>query len=212
MTLVRSETELTTAATDALLAAVCAVEAWRLAGLPAASPWKQHAWLAVLSSMAVAALLGAAVHGVEWSPRARLLLWKPIYLSLGLTAALVVVCAIADGWGDAVAARSLPWAVAAAAGFFAVSQAARGSFAMFVAYEAVALIAAIAIYVTLATAGTPGATAIAAGLLLSMIAAAIQTSRLRARLVFRFDHNGLFHLVQIASVAVIAAGVRATLG
>jgi hypothetical protein len=57
----------------------------------------------------------------------------------------------------------------------------------------------------------PGAGAIAIGIGLSLVAAAIQASRLSVRVWVRFDHNALFHIVQIVSVMVLASGLRASL-
>jgi hypothetical protein len=51
----------------------------------------------------------------------------------------------------------------------------------------------------------------AAGVALSLAAAAVQVSPLSLRLGVRFDHNGLFHLIQIAGVVLLAAGVRQSL-
>lgn len=207
--LTQSETELTTAATDAVLGGLCLVLAWRLSALPTAAPLKQHVWMAVLVAMAIGALLGAVVHGLALAPGLRQLLWKPLYLSLGLTVALVVVAAVADWSGDAAARRTLPWAIAAGVAFFAWTELRPGSFAVFLAYEGVGLATALGIYLALMRAGTPGAGAIAAGLLLSVVAAVVQTTGWTIRLGIRLDHNGLFHLVQIAGVIVIASGVRA---
>jgi hypothetical protein len=68
---------------------------------------------------------------------------------------------------------------------------------------------ALAMYVSLGIAGRlPGALLVSAGIVLTLVAAAVQASTLRARLIVPFDHNGLFHLVQMAAITVVAAGVR----
>jgi hypothetical protein len=98
-------------------------------------------------------------------------------------------------------------------GFFALSQSLGGAFVIFVMYEAVALLLALATYTQLAIrGGMPGAGLLAAGVALSLIAAVIQVSGLKMRLIVRFDHNGLFHLVQMVAVLVIGLGLRASLG
>jgi hypothetical protein len=56
-----------------------------------------------------------------------------------------------------------------------------------------------------------GAATIALGIGLSLVAAAVQASRMSMRMIVRFDHNGLFHLLQIVSIAVLAHGVCASL-
>lgn len=205
------ETELTTAATDALLGLLCLALAAGLVLLPTPALWKRNVWIAALVCMAAGSLLGAVAHGFALGETTRALLWKPLYLSLGLAVALVVVAAAGDWWGDVTARRLLPWAMAAALAFFAVSQLFGGAFVIFIAYEGVATVAALAIYAMLARSGTPGASAVTVGLALSLVAAVVQMSSLSLRLLVRFDHNGLFHLLQIVAVIVMATGVRRSL-
>ena len=72
--------------------------------------------------------------------------------------------------------------------------------------------AALTIYVALSTSGRlPGARLMAAGISLSIAAAAVQASALRLHLIVPLDHNGLFHLVQMIATVVLAGGVRAGL-
>lgn len=208
----RIETELTTAATDAVLGLLCAGLAVRMATMLVQSPWKRNVWIAALLCMAVGSLLGAVVHGFTVSDSTKNALWKPLYLSLGLAVALVVVAAACDWRGEATARRVLPWAIAVGVLFFAASQWFGGAFAIFVAYEAAATLTALAIYTTLAVrGGLPGASLLAAGLALTLVAALVQISSLTARVVVRFDHNGLFHLIQIVAITLLVAGVRASL-
>lgn len=208
----RIETELTTAATDAVLGLLCAGLAARLATLPVHTPWKRNVWIAALLCMTAGSLLGAVVHGFTMSESLRNALWKPLYLSLGLAVALVVVAAVCDWSGEATAGRVLPWAMATAVLFFAASQWLGGAFLIFLIYEGVATLTALAIYTTLAVRGDlPGASLLATGLALTLVAALVQVSSLSARVVVRFDHNGLFHLVQIVAIIVMAGGVRASL-
>jgi len=210
--LTRSPTELTTAATDALLAAICVVEAWRLMRIPTPFLFKQQVWLGVLALMAVGAVVGVLVHGLELTGRTRTVLWRPLYLSLGLAVALVVIGACADWLGESVARRWLPWALGAGAAFFFAREWIGGGFALFLVYEGMAVMTALAIYVALAAgADATGASTIATGLGISLLAGIVQRSGWRAHLVVPFDHNGLFHLVQTVGIIVVAAGVRARL-
>jgi hypothetical protein len=208
----QSETELTTAATDALLGVFCLALALQLASTPVQNFWKRNVWIAVLGLMSCGSLLGAITHGLALSEGTRTAIWKPLYLSLGLAVALLVVAAAYDWWGEATARRLLPWALGAGFAFFAATQLLGGAFLLFIVYEAAATLTALAIYGLLAAGGRlPGATAIALGIAISLIAAAVQVSSLSLRLVVRFDHNGLFHLIQMAGIAAIAVGVRASL-
>ncbi|PKN46513.1 MAG: hypothetical protein CVU58_07565, partial [Deltaproteobacteria bacterium HGW-Deltaproteobacteria-16] len=76
-------------------------------------------------------------------------------------------------------------------------------------YAATILLSALAIYTFLAvTHRLKGAAVIALAILLNLAAAAVQASNLSLHLVFPFDHNGLFHLVQIVSTAILGLGVH----
>lgn len=212
MKFVESETERTTAATDAVLGLVCAVLAIQLLTTPAQAEFKRAVWLGVLGFLALGSFLGAIAHGLVLREDTRALIWKPLYLSLGLAVALVAVGAVLDGWGEPSARWLLPWAVGAGLLFFLITQRLGGAFILFIVYEGAAVILALAIYAMLAIrGGMPGAGAMAAGVALSLIAAVVQVSRVSVTIGVRFDHNGLFHLIQIAGVVLMAVGVRASL-
>ena len=204
-----SPTELTTAATDAALGLLCLVVLLRLVSIPVDATWKRALWCWVLGLLGLASFLGAVGHGLELSESVLAALWWPLYLSLGLTVALFVVGGIFDWRGEAAARALLPWAVGTGAGFFALTQLLGGAFLVFVVYEAVAMVATLAMYVFVSTTGRlPGAGMIAVGIGLSIVAAAVQSSDLRVRLIVPFDHNGLFHLVQLTATAALANGLR----
>lgn len=210
--LTTSETELTTAATDALLGALCLFLAGWLSAMPVSASWKRGVWVAALLCMAVGACLGAVAHGVELRSSTRDAIWKPLYLSLGLAVALVAVGASFDGFGETVARRLLPAALISAVVFFVATQLFGGAFVLFILYEAVAIVSALAVYATLAMRDRmPGALVVTAGLVVSLVAAALQATSLSARVIVRFDHNGLFHIVQMVAVALMALGVRLSL-
>jgi hypothetical protein len=206
-----SATELTTAATDAALGLLCLALLWRLRVMSAPASFRKAIWSWVFALLAVGSGLGAIVHGIELPAAWRNLLWQPLYLSLGLAVALFVVGAVSDWRGDASARRVLPWGMAAGIAAFALTVGFGGFFAIFVAYEAAAMLAALAIYLRLGAKGLPGATRVSAGIFLTLIAAAVQLSRLRVHLLVPFDHNGLFHVVQMIATVTIASGVRRSL-
>ena len=201
-------TELTTAATDGLLGILCFVLVWRLIRLRVNAAWKRRLWCGVVGLLGLASVLGAVAHGLDLSVRVRGILWWPLYWSLGLTVALFFVGGIYDWRGERAARTVLPWAVAIGTGFFALTQILGGAFLIFVVYEGVAMVAALAIYIVLGTSGRlPGAGLIALGIALSIAAAAVQASPLRVDLIVPLDHNGLFHLVQIVATLTLARGL-----
>ena len=53
----------------------------------------------------------------------------------------------------------------------------------------------------------------AGGILISLIAAGLQAcKRITLNLIWSFDHNGVFHLVQIVGLCFLVAGLRLSLG
>jgi hypothetical protein len=204
-----SATELTTAATDAALGLLCLAVLWRLVAIPVNAIWKRALWCWVFGLLGLASVLGAVAHGLALSEFVLTLLWLPLYLSLGLTVALFLIGGIHDWRGEAAARALLPWAVGIGGSFFALTQLAGGAFLIFVVYEATAMLATLAMYVFLSTTGRlAGAGMITMGIGLSIVAAAVQASALSVRLIVPFDHNGLFHLVQLTATAALANGLR----
>jgi MYXO-CTERM domain-containing protein len=207
--LVEASTERTTAATDALLAlaAIAAIVAIRRRTDPS---FARAVWLSALGATAAASALGAAAHGLALRDAVRDLLWQPLYLLLGVTMALFVVGAVRDWRGERAGRRALLPMLGLALGFYGVTRAAGGSFLAFVIYEAAALLFALAVYLTLARTGRrAGALAMVAALAVSLGAGVVQAAGLGpVRLVWTFDHNGLFHLVQLGGVALLALGLR----
>lgn len=204
-----SATELTTAATDAALGVLCVALSLRLLTIRVKATWKRALWVWVLGLLGLASFLGTVAHGLDLSDSVRALLWLPLYFSLGLTVALFVVGGIYDWRGEATARALLPWALGIAVSFFLLTQLLGGAFLIFVAYEAAAMLAALAIYVCLGTAGRlAGAGMVTLGIGLSIVAAAVQASALSVRLIVPFDHNGLFHLVQLIATAALGSGLR----
>jgi len=209
MELTYSLPELTTAVTDAILAVECLILMIWLWRTPAGDSWRRGLWCAVLGLLAVASLLGVIAHGLFLPDVVREALWKPLYLCLGVLVALFVVGAVADGWGNVRGRRLVPWAVAVGAVFFGLTELWDGAFLVFVAYEAAAMVSALAIYLWLAaTQRLHGAAIIAVAIVVNLAAAAVQASSLALWIVVPFDHNGLFHLVQMVAVALLAWGLH----
>lgn len=208
MLLTESPTELTTGATDAVLAIECVVVMVCLRRAAPAGQWRASLWCWVFGLMAFSSFLGAVAHGLMLPNSTRDALWIPLYLSLGVLIALFMVGAIHDWRGRMVAAPLVPWSVGAGAAFFGSTEFFSGAFVVFVLYEATVMAGALAIYSFLAaTRRLKGAGVVAAGILLNLFAAGLQASDVSVRILFQFDHNGVFHLVQMAATATLGLGL-----
>lgn len=209
MELVGSAAERTTAATDAVLA-LAAIMAIGVLRARTPGSFGRSVWLAALAALGVASGLGAVAHGLRLSASLRDFLWQPLYLALGATMALFVVGAVRDWRGQRAARRALGPMLGVAVVFYAITWLTGGGFFAFVVYEAAALLFSLGVYLRLATAERrPGAAPMAAALAVSLAAGALQATGVGpVRLLWLFDHNGLFHLVQLVGLALLVAGLR----
>jgi hypothetical protein len=213
MKIVESATERTTAATDLIIAVMALRYALALARLRQRDPWKAGLWASTFAALGAGAGLGAVAHGLPLSERAHSWLWRGLYSCLALVVALFALGAARDRWGEPVARRATPAALLSAGGFVLLTQLLPKGFIVFIIYEAAAMIFALAVYGDLARRGAlKGASQVVTGIALSIAAAAVQTSPLKLSIFgLRFDNNGLFHLVQIAGLPPLAAGLQAGL-
>ena len=209
MQFVTVQTELTTAATDVFLALLALVSAAYLYHFRRLNPWKILLWCWIMSLLALGSLLGAFVHGFKLSSTIFNVLWFPLYLSLALAVALFVIIATYDGWGLPASRRTLPFVLIAGCVFTIVLQY-TGNFLLFILYEGVAMLFALGVYLWLVIMRKlPGAALITCGILLTIIAAIVQTNySIKFTVIWQFDNNGLFHLIQMAGIVFLVAGVR----
>lgn len=210
MGLTSAATEQTSAATDLILALTAALAAVYLRRARAHDKWKVDLWSWVFGLTGLAALLGAVLHGVELSTRARDALWQPLYLALGFVVSLFIVAALYDLLGRRTAQRMLPVMIVVALVFWSARTVFGGSFRSFVVFEAIGLVGSLAIYTWLAASRRlPGAGVIALAMALNLGAAGLQSSgTVSVTLLWQFDHNGVFHLVQCCAMVVLAYGLR----
>jgi len=205
-----SPVELTTAATDALLAILALICIVYLRQYRRLDGWKVGVWSWTLAALSAAALLGAVVHGLELGEATKTFLWRPLYLLLALVVALFVVAASYDWLGKRSAWRVLAVMVPVALGFFIFTQVWSDSFRVFVVYETVSMLIALAVYAYLAAwKRLTGAGLMASAVVLNLLAAGIQASGpIQLTVIWPFDHNGVFHIVQLVAVIVLTAGLN----
>ncbi len=202
-------TERSTAATDVLLSLAAAAGIIWLQSLASPAPWKLHLWSWTFALIALAAMLGSVYHGLVLAERPRIWLWRILTVCLSMAISLFGVGVVLDAFGAAAAGRVLPVLLMSGLLIYAVSRAFAGLFIVFIVYQALVLVLALGVYVWLAVQGVPaGAGWMAAGAAASLAAAAAQAARsLRVGLIWEFDHNGIFHLIQACGVILFGVGL-----
>lgn len=207
--LIDSATEQTTAATD-LIIAVLAVVAYVYLKNNGPSGLRGRLWRGVLLLLAIAALLGAIGHGIVLSGAVYAIVWAFAYLALALLVALFLLATIRDFAGDSVARRALPVLLVIALVFFGYAMLDPENFLPFILYELAVMSLSLAGFVGITMRGElPGAPWITAAIAVNILAAAVQAEGSAGlTLIWQFDHNGVFHLVQILGVVLLVHGLR----
>ncbi|MBN8655974.1 MAG: hypothetical protein J0M11_09575 [Anaerolineae bacterium] len=187
-----------------LLAVWCAVN------IAASNGFKADIWAWAFGLLAFSSLLGAAAHGFVMSDKTNLRLWMPINLSLGLALGMFVVGALNDLSGESIARTVVPFMIVLGIAFFLVTVWKPGTFMTFIAYEAVAMLFALGTYGYLFfTSSHSGAGWMLAGVIVTIIAAVVQaTGKPGKSIVWHFDNNGVFHLIQMVGMVLLYLGLR----
>jgi hypothetical protein len=212
MKFIKDPTEKTTAVTDIILAltAFGGIAYLRWALLYAGKLWKINIWSAAFGLIGLAAALGAVAHGLVLSRIFHHRIWLALNMALSLAVSLFVVGVVYDLWGFEVSLTILPIMLIAGLGFFMTTLIYPGVFFLFIVYEAVALAFALGAYIFLTVQkDLPGTWLMAVGILVSIIAAGIQANKsVVLTFIWRFDHNGIYHLVQLVGLLLLLMGLR----
>lgn len=112
-----------------------------------------------------------------------------------------------------MAKRALPFMVVVGFLFFGFTLLWPDNFRVFIIYEAIAMLFALVGYIWLAVKGRlKGALWMASGVLVTIIAAAVQATKVVAfSLIWDFDHNGAFHIIQIMGMLLLFIGISKSL-
>lgn len=196
-----------TALTDVLMGLLAVfISAQLLVG----GDFRHSVWAWAFGLLAVSSLLGAVAHGFEMSQRANIRLWMPINLSLGLALGMFVVGAFNDLAGETLARFMTPIMIVLGFGFFLVTLWKPGTFMTFIAYEAVAMLFALSAYGYLFFVRSfPASGWMLGGVIVTVIAAVVQaTGKAGKGIVWYFDNNGAFHIIQMIGMVLLWVGLK----
>ena len=210
MKLVNDPAEQTTAVTDIILALVAFGGILLLQGTAdhTGALWRIYIWSAAIGLIGLASALGAVAHGLQLPSNLHNRIWLVLNMALALAVSLFVVGVINDLWGYAASRMTLPLMLVAGLGFYLVTLIYPGTFILFIVHEGLALAFALGVYGFLAIAGAQGAGFMATGVLLSIIAAGLQARKsIEFTLIWKFDHNGIYHIVQTVGLLFLFAGL-----
>jgi hypothetical protein len=193
--------------TDYVMGALAFVLAMRIVGDAAAGrQLSGRLWAAALVMTAVAAFLGGTYHGfIQWLPGASgRALWKATLLATGIGSACLLAAAVTAATAGALQ-RALLAVVAVKLLVYVWTIATKDQFALVIADYGTALLAvALAAWFIRPSGLTPAAWWITAGVAVAVLAGAIQRARLAPHV--HFNHNDLFHVVQMGSLYLLYRG------
>ena len=202
-------TEQTTAITDVILATVASYGIFSVykSGFHI-DRYKSLIWIWAFSFLAIAAFLGSIAHGIKMPEEINKIIWHPLNLLLGMTVALFLIGVIYDLKGRKLRRSLLILIIISGIVFFSITVIFQKLFFVFILYESLAMLFALVSYLILITKKTlSGASFMALGILISIIAAIAQSiPALKFSLIWEFDHNGLFHLIQIPGLVFLFSG------
>ena len=188
-------TEPVTLLTDYALGGVTAYLAFRLRKNSSVSC---RLWILAFVALAIGAFLGGTYHGfqVAWT-------WKPAVLAVGV-ASFGMLAGSACATTSGRVRSALLAAAALKLVFYEAWMIGHNDFIFAVADTASAMLAVAALH--LLALGNPATRWILGGVAVSLIAAGIQAGHVA--LHQHFNHNDLYHVVQIAAMALYYAGAR----
>ncbi|NQU94671.1 MAG: hypothetical protein HQ549_00350 [Candidatus Omnitrophica bacterium] len=206
--------EQTTAVTDAVLALVAAACLFYLRRTKQRDMQRTNIWSWFFGLVTFSSASGALLHGLKMSEALENILWQPLFLALGFVVVLFILGAIYDMLGRAAVRRMLPVMLAIGVAFYAVNLLFPRTFLVFIIYEAITMTFVLIAYSWLALRKRlGGAGLIAIGVLFTIIAAIFQANKdIAARLIWKFDNNGIFHLIQIVGMLFLVVGLREGMG
>ncbi|GAA5444557.1 hypothetical protein Misp06_02744 [Microbulbifer sp. NBRC 101763] len=207
------QTELTSAATDIILALIALVALIYLVRYSPKGGRKYLAWKFFFFLTIVVTVLAATIHGLELSVQLSQRLWRVLFFFLGLFLIAFTTAICFDLLGEKATQKVLPYIPLIGIAFYVVTLLWPEGFLAYVIYQFSITFIIIFGYGRLAWLNKlNGSWYMALGGLLSLIAIYIQTKdSLYITLIWDFDHNGIYHMVQSVAVILFFLGIRRAL-
>jgi len=204
-------TEQTTAATDvimAVLAFIVTLKVYKSGNDVDIS--KTKIWVWAFGLLTFASATGAIAHGFQMSKLTNFVLWQPLNLALGVAIGLFVAGVVYDFKNFTLPKMLVPILLVFATIFFTITIILPNAFIVFIIYEAIAMLFAFVVYTILASRKKlKGAGYMAVGILVTIIAAVIQAiETIKVTFIWEFDHNGIFHIVQMVALIILLKGLQ----
>jgi hypothetical protein len=200
-------TEPMTMVTDYLMGTLAFVLAMRLLGDAASGqPRSGRLWAAAFVMTAVAAFVGGTYHGfIQWMPGlAGRALWKATLVATGIGSACLLAAAVTAAVAGPLR-HALMGLVLVKLVVYIWTIATKDAFVLVIADYGTALVAVLlAAWFIRPTGLTPAAWWITAGVAVAVVAGVIQWARVAPHV--HFNHNDLFHVVQMASLYLLYRG------
>lgn len=211
MQIIESLTEQTTALTDIFLGTSGLVGVfWVYYYGKCYDKKKGRLWFMVLGSLAFLSYLGAISHGLVLSEKTDYILWQFLNFSLGIMIAYFALGALYDLFKYKLT-KSLEFIfILIAFSFYLLTILIPESFLPFVIYESIILFFVFFAYLYMALKRKlAGSYWMAASVFLTVAGAVVQaTKALSFTFILQFDHNGVFHFIQILGVICMLIGLR----
>ena len=200
-------TEPMTMVTDYLMGTLAFLLAMRLLGDAASGhQWSGRLWAAAFVMTAVAAFVGGTYHGfIQWMPGlAGRALWKATLVATGIGSACLLAAAVTAAVAGPLR-HALMGLVLVKLVVYIWTIATKDAFVLVIADYGTALVAVLlAAWFIRPTGLTPAAWWITAGVAVAVVAGVIQWARVAPHV--HFNHNDLFHVVQMASLCLLYRG------
>ena len=204
-------TEQTTAATDVVMAIIALLVTIKVYQYGKDIDRKKTMiWVWAFGLLTFASAVGSVAHGFQMSKLTNFILWQPLNLALGIAIGLFAAGVVYDYKNFSLPKTLIPILLVGAIAFFTVTVILPNAFIVFIIYEAIAMIYALVVYTILASRGkVKGAGLMATGILVTIIAAAIQAiESIKVTFIWVFDHNGIFHIVQMIGLLILLKGLQ----